>query len=69
VPQVVDLDDPDVIALADAPERPDKVSRLDRPSCPGCEHQPGFWPGRAHSEPVGGVLSFLRLECITYKIE
>ncbi len=59
---VVDLDEPDLIGVADAPEGPDEIARLDRPPGPGGEHEPGFRPGRAHVDPVGGLAFGLELE-------
>jgi hypothetical protein len=34
VPDVVDLDEPDPVVIADAPEGPDEVARFDRPPGP-----------------------------------
>jgi len=59
---VVHLDDPDLVVLADAPEGPDEVPRLDRPPGPGGEHQFYCWPGGAHVSAVGGLTFGLKLE-------
>jgi hypothetical protein len=40
VPQVMDLDEPDLVVVVDAAEGADQVARLDRPSGPGGEHEP-----------------------------
>jgi hypothetical protein len=55
MPQVVQLDDPEPVSVADAAERPDQVSRLDRPACPGGEYQPGVLPGAAQDGTVGDL--------------
>jgi len=60
VAQVVDLDSPDAVVVADAAEGPDKVARLDRAAGAGREYEPGFWPCRSHIEPVGSLLGFRR---------
>ena len=39
VPQMVQRDNPELVVVADAAEGPDKVARLNRPSCPGGEDQ------------------------------
>ena len=40
VPQVMDLDGPELVAVADSVERADQVARLDRPAGPGREYKP-----------------------------
>jgi hypothetical protein len=69
VAQVMDLDDPDAVAVADAPEGPDQVARLDRPTGAGREHEAGFRPGGAHVSPVGSLTVFLELERVAYEVE
>lgn len=44
VPEVVDLDRPKLVGVADATERPDEVARLNWPTGPSCEHQVCLWP-------------------------
>src|SRR5215475_1314893 len=62
VPQVMNLDQPDLVGVADAAKGADQVARLDRTACPGREHESGLWPSRAHVGPVGGLLGSLELE-------
>jgi hypothetical protein len=69
VPQVMDLDEPELVLVADAPEGADQVARLDRPSGPGGEYEPAFWPGGAHDGAVGGLLVGLELERLAGEIE
>jgi hypothetical protein len=69
VPQVVDLDEPDLVVVADAAEGADQVALLDRPSGPGGEHEPAFWPGGAHDGTVGGLLVGLDLECLAGEVK
>ena len=45
VPDVMDLDQPDVVVIADASERPDEVARLHRTAGPGGEDEAGALPG------------------------
>src|SRR5262249_24758211 len=65
----MDFDEPELVLVADAPEGADQVARLDRPSGPGSEHEPAFWPGGAHDGAVGGLLVGLELECLAGEIE
>src|SRR5690242_7555383 len=61
----MDFDEPELVLVADAPEGADQVARLDRPSGPGGEHEPAFWPGGAHDSAVGGLPFGLELERLT----
>jgi hypothetical protein len=45
MPEVMDLDGPDLVALADAPQTKDQHARLDQPSSPDGEHQVSVEPG------------------------
>jgi hypothetical protein len=65
----MDLDEPELVLIADAPEGADQVARLDRPPRPGGEHEPAFWPGGAHDSAVGRLLVGLELERLTGEIE
>jgi hypothetical protein len=65
----MDLDDPDVVAVADAPEGPDEVARLDRAAGAGREHQPGFRPGGAHVSTVRSLRVLLELERVAHEVE
>jgi hypothetical protein len=69
VTDVVDLDDPDAVVQADTAERPDKVTRFDRPSGAGCEGEASRWPCRAHIGPVGGLAFGLDPQCLPGGIE
>jgi hypothetical protein len=69
VPDVVDLDKPDLVVVADAPERPDEVAWLDRPPGTRGEHEPGLRPGRAHVDAVDGQAFGLELERLSRSIE
>jgi hypothetical protein len=62
VPDVVDLDEADLVVIADAPEGADEVARFDRPPGPRGEHEPGFRPSSAHVDAVGGLPLGLELE-------
>ena len=39
MPDVMNLDQADVVGLSDPAQRPDEVPRFDRPSRPGSEHE------------------------------
>ena len=69
VPQMVDLDRPEFVGVADATEGPDEVARLDRPSGPGGEDQVCCWSGRAHVGPVGGLLCDPTLQGLAGEVE
>ena len=62
MPDVVDLDEPDLVVVADAPEGADEVARFDGPPGASSEHESGFWPGRSHVDSVGGLPLGLELE-------
>src|SRR6266851_1987075 len=68
VPQMMDLDDPDAIALTDPAERTDEVARLKRPSAAGREHQAGVLPSIAERDPVNSLLGLADLQCLTREI-
>src|SRR5450755_4574157 len=55
VPKVMKLDHPRAAGLAEAMERTDEVTRLDRPSGPGGEDEPVVLPGPAQLVEVGGL--------------
>jgi len=69
VPDVVDLDDPDLVVVADAPEGSDEVARFDRPPRPGGEDDAGCRPGRAHVDQVGSLTFGLELDCLGGEVE
>ena len=62
MPQVMDLDDPDLVGLADPSERADEVAGLYRPPGPGGENKISVRPGTSHLPPVGGLLLGLVFE-------
>jgi hypothetical protein len=62
VTKAMDLDDPDLVVVADAAERPDQVPRLDRPPGASGEHQAEVGPGAAHVSAVGVLALGLELE-------
>src|SRR5579859_7641999 len=65
----MDLDQPELVGVAYATKGADEVPRLYRPPCPGREHEPGLWPGRAHVCPVHGLPSVLELERLASKVK
>jgi hypothetical protein len=69
VPQVVDLNCPDLVLLADAPERAHQVPGLDRPTGPGGEYQIRLWPGGAHGSTVRSLPLGLKFECLARKVQ
>src|SRR5215510_2554648 len=69
MPDVVDLDEPDLAVVADAPEGPDEVARFDRPPGARGEYEPGFRPGRAHVDAVEGLAFGLELERLFGRVE
>ena len=56
MPQVVDLDEPDLVVVADPAERAHEVAGLDRPAGSGGEDEVSVGPGRAEHDTVGGLL-------------
>ena len=62
VAKVMNFDDPDLVAVADTAERPDKIPRPDRPPCAGGEHEIGVRPGPAHVGAVDVLTFGLELE-------
>jgi hypothetical protein len=62
VTKVMDLDDPDLVAVTDAAEGSDQVPRLDRPPGACGEHQAEVRPGAAHVGPVGLLALGLEFE-------
>src|SRR6516164_1458024 len=69
MPDVADLDEPDLAVVADAPEGPDEVARFDRAPGPRGEYEPGFWPGRTHVDAVEGLAFGLKLERLRGRVE
>jgi hypothetical protein len=55
VPQVVDLDRPELVATTDSVERADQIARLDRAAGPGGEDEPVVLPSTAQLGTVGGL--------------
>jgi hypothetical protein len=67
--QVVDLDQPDLVVIADPAERPDKISRLHRPPGPGGEDKSNFWPGDTHLSAVTSLPLGLAVERLANDVE
>jgi len=65
----MDLDQPDVVAVADAAEGRDEVPRLDRAAGPSGEDQARIRPGPAQVGLVAGLLGSLCTERLTGEVE
>ena len=55
VPQMVDLDVTEFVGVADAVERADEITRLDRSACLGGEDEAVVLPGAAELLAVSGL--------------
>jgi len=60
MPQLVDLDVAEFVGVADAVERADEITRLDRPACLGGEDEAVVLPGAAELLAVGGRVKAVR---------
>jgi hypothetical protein len=69
VTQMVNLDNPDLAAVADAAEGPDQIPRLDRAAGAGGEYQAEVGPGPAHVGTVGVLALGLELQRLVDEIE
>jgi hypothetical protein len=56
VPQVVNLDHPDLVVVADATEGPAQIPGLDGTAAAGGEHESGVLPGAAECLSIVGLL-------------
>jgi hypothetical protein len=69
VTQVMNLDSPDLVVVADAAEGPDQIARLDRPPGPGSEDEARVGPGLAHVGLIGSLSFTLELERLANDIQ